>query len=263
MLRDLTLTGATLISHEEAEEDIPFNTHSNISMSHNHPFNDLDDIFGSTPSSPTALSPPSPSAAQSHNGGDHSSSTHPSDVPRLRSTHVTNGYREGIATSKERFIQEGFDEGYSLGGEIGRVVGRILGILEGMSRSPLSQASVVEREIGEEDGEGKTEEVERGVKEGEVEDLLKAAREELSLVNIFGRQFFGEDGVWIYHVPSSSSSATAERDGSAQEKKGIEKEGEEGQKGAEEESDVTFEDVARAHPLVRKWADVVDGLLAR
>src|ERR1700761_2373964 len=76
----------------------------------------LDDVFGSAPASPTL-------AAQRNDDNTtvQSPSTraaHPSDVPRLRSTHVTNGYREGIAASKEQHIQAGFDEGYSLGAEV-------------------------------------------------------------------------------------------------------------------------------------------------
>jgi hypothetical protein len=89
-----------------------------------------------------------------------------SDIPRLRSIHVTAGYREGISSSKNKKIQQGFDEGYALGSEIGYQVGWILGVLEGTK----------------------------------AKQLLKLAREELDVKHLFSSQYFQEDGLWRWHV---------------------------------------------------------------
>lgn len=148
--------------------------------------NDLnDDVFGSAPSSPNLLSQPGDRHGRS--AGDHS------DVPRLRSLHITNGYREGIALSKESHIQAGFDEGFSLGGEVGQKVGYLLGVMEGIVRG--------------------------GCQEGK--ELYEEAQEELKIEKLLGEEWFGEDGVWLYEV----------QDG----------------------EDVSFEEVAKAHPALRKW----------
>lgn len=129
----------------------------------------------------------------------------PSDIPRLRSTHTTAGYRAGISASKERSLQPGFDEGYSLGAVFGLRVGYILGALQGLC-SAHSQ--------GSEGGKG-------------LRQLLKEAREHLAIEKIFGREWWGEDGIWRYDV-----------------------------QGREEE--VTFREVVDAHPLVRRWVERVD-----
>ncbi|KAL9071121.1 MAG: hypothetical protein Q9161_004460 [Pseudevernia consocians] len=133
------------------------------------------------------------------------STADPSDIPRLHSTHSTAGYRDGISASKERSLQPGFDEGYSLGAVFGLRVGYILGALQGLC-SAHSQAS--------EGGKG-------------LRQLLKEAREHLVIEKIFGREWWGEDGIWRYDV-----------------------------QGREEE--VTFRRVVDAHPLVRRWVERLD-----
>lgn len=55
-------------------------------------------------------------------------------------------------------------------------------------------------------------------------ELLKRAREELAADKVFGKEFWFEDGTWRFEV---------------------------------EKEDLLFADVAEAHPLVRKWEDVV------
>lgn len=142
----------------------------------------LDDVFGSAPSSPTL-------AAQ--NPGDTLGVQH-HDLSRLRTVHTTSGYREGIAASKEKFIQEGFDEGYSLGGEIGLKVGWCLGALEGMLFAT--------RRAKSDDG--------RAMQE-KVKDTLNAAQEELQLEKLFGSQYFA-DGVWLYDVPEADAEEGAQ-----------------------------------------------------
>ena len=84
-------------------------------------------------------------------------------------------------------------------------MGYILGALEGL-------CSAHSREIGE--GKG-------------FRQLLNDAREHLAIDKIFGREWWGEDGIWRYEV-----------------------------QGKEEE--VTFREVVDAHPLVRKWIKRVD-----
>ena len=98
------------------------------------------------------------------------------DTSRLRTTHVTNGYREGLSESKEQFIQEGFDEGYSLGAVLGSKAGWCLGVLESIAHTA----------------------------QGQTEDLqthLNEARSELALQSLFDKRYFGSDGLWTYDVP--------------------------------------------------------------
>ncbi|KAK4608984.1 hypothetical protein CLAFUW4_14583 [Fulvia fulva] len=127
----------------------------------------LDDVFGSAPSSPNLAG----------REGTHATNTDHSDIPRLRSIHVTNGYREGIAVSKEQHIQAGFDEGFSLGGEIGMKVGYILGVLEGIAKA-IARAE-----------------------DERVKKLWEDAQEELKMEKILGEEYFGRDGIWKYDVP--------------------------------------------------------------
>lgn len=129
--------------------------------------NHLSDIFSDSP-------PTSPTTAG------------PSDIPRLRSTHSTAGYRAGISTSKERSLQPGFDEGYSLGAVFGLRVGYILGVLQGLC-SALSP--------GSEGGKG-------------LRQLAKEAREDLAIETVFGREWWAEDGIWRYEVQGKEDEVT-------------------------------------------------------
>lgn len=101
-------------------------------------------------------------------------------------------------------MQPGFDEGYSLGAVFGLRVGYILGALEGLW-SAYPQECEERRRSGQ---------------------LMRAAREELAIEKIFGREWWGEDGIWRYEV--------------------VGKEGE-----------VTFREVVSAHPVVRRWVERV------
>lgn len=56
----------------------------------------------------------------------------PGDIPKLRREHYNAGYLEGISSSKDGFLQQGFDSGYPSGASIGLQVGEILGILQGL-----------------------------------------------------------------------------------------------------------------------------------
>lgn len=179
----------------------------------------LDDVFGSAPSSPALR-------AEDGDGLNLPAARRdvqdPSDIPRLRSVHVTNGYREGIAVSKEQHVQAGFDEGYSLGAELGMKVGWILGLLEGILVALPARSSEPHDHSGVASGEAASDRLTRQSARGQ----LVLAEEEMSMKRLFGDEFFGGDGVWTYSVP------------------GTEKAGEE---------DVTFQQIADAHPLVAKW----------
>ena len=55
-----------------------------------------------------------------------------SPVPRLRQTHSTAGYRDGVAAAKTTHVQAGFDKGYGVGARAGLRVGAVVGVLEGL-----------------------------------------------------------------------------------------------------------------------------------
>ena len=170
--------------------------------------NDLSDIFSDSP--PTSPSSSTPYSAE------------PSDIPRLRNIHVTNGYREGIASSKDQALQPGFDEGYPLGAILGLRVGYILGVLEGLSSAYQSAQSTPNKpSVEEEKG------VEAQGNHGRrVSKVLTQAREQLKVETLFGQEYWGGDGMWAYEVRAA-------------------------------EEDVTFWEVADQHPLVRKWLSTV------
>lgn len=128
------------------------------------------------------------------------SAVHPSDMHRLQTEHTNAGYLEGVTIAKEGSVQAGFDEGFSLGASVGLVAGQLLGVVEGVAEAAKN------------------------------EDLVREAREELSVGKIFAEKYWAEDGNWKYDVPSD---------------------------------DVVFADVANAHPLVRKWNGIVDELVRR
>ncbi|CAM1502165.1 Fc.00g041490.m01.CDS01 [Cosmosporella sp. VM-42] len=127
----------------------------------------LDDVFGSSPSSPTQ---------DRHEGHDAS---HPSDINRLQTEHTTAGYREGITAAKESHIQVGFDEGFSLGASVGLKAGQLLGLIEGIAEA------VHDREDEE---------------SAKVTKLLGEAQGELSAGTIFSPEYWAEDGNWKYEV---------------------------------------------------------------
>jgi len=127
-----------------------------------------------------------------------------SDFERLRSTHATVGYRDGISVGKAASIQTGFDEGFALGGEIGRAVGYILGCVQGIATALP----------GDE----------------EITHILKEVGDELRLESVFARDYLSEDGLWKYDVAG------------------------------EENGEVTFEQVAWAHPLVKRCRQKLQSL---
>lgn len=190
----------------------------------------LDDVFGSAPSSPALRADDENGLTTSSRGAGQD----PSDIPRLRSLHVTNGYREGIAVSKEQHVQAGFDEGYSLGAELGMKVGWILGVLEGILRAipPPSSISKSKRDGGDDSVVSSNGTLTRQ----NVRAQLALAEDELSMKRLFSDDFFGSDGVWTYPISS------AEREG---------------------DEEVTLQQIADAHPTVIKWETAARALAGR
>ncbi|KAL8802267.1 MAG: hypothetical protein Q9182_003919 [Xanthomendoza sp. 2 TL-2023] len=190
----------------------PSSTPPSSAPSASPPTNLLSDIFSDSP-------PASPSSTHYH-------PTDPSDIPRLRSTHVTNGYREGIAVARDQAVQPGFDEAYPLGAILGLRVGCILGLLEGLYAAfrvkKSNQSGANEKERKELDF--MEEERKR------LGALLERARAELKTETLFGKEYWKSDGdgLWAYQVHGKAV-----------------------------EQDVTFWEVAEQHPAVQKWMETV------
>lgn len=117
----------------------------------------------------------------------------PSDVPRLRATQNTAGYREGLTAAKASVAQNGFDEGYPLGAAIGNKAGVLLGILEGVVDAIKARNTSMAAISSHVD---KTE-VSR------IENLLEKATSELGMQSIFGPEYWESHGNWKFDVPGS------------------------------------------------------------
>ncbi|KAG9231251.1 hypothetical protein BJ875DRAFT_383383 [Amylocarpus encephaloides] len=144
----------------------------------------FDDVFGSAPPSPN-LDPENSGTAIWHPSGGN---IEPSDVPRLKEKHETEGYRDGVTKGKGETVQAGFDEGYGLGAVLGLRIGKMLGLLEGLDGA-VSHGAKIER--GEEWGK----EARR------MHMLLADGRRELATESLFGTEYWGVDGIWTYPVP--------------------------------------------------------------
>ena len=187
-----------------------------------HSNDDFDDVFGSAQGSPSFHDLEHDEHDIISEGGEKTrGNTEWSDVPRLKEKHETEGYRNGITKGKAESVQQGFDEGYSLGATLGLRIGKICGLLEGICRAVQSAAKDA---ADKEEEEGWWEE-----QRLRVERLYADAKAELRTQNVFGREWWGEDGIWTFEVPG---------------------EGDEGK-------EVLFPDVVAAHPLVVKWGAVV------
>ncbi|ROT37573.1 hypothetical protein SODALDRAFT_280284 [Sodiomyces alkalinus F11] len=198
----------------------------------------FDDIWGSEPSSPTALE-----RGHDHDH-DHDATTtsdvprpretahHVSDIPRLQAEHTTAGYREGVTAGKAESLQAGFDEGFSLGAAIGSKAGQLLGLLEGIAQALAGHADTT-----------------TAVAREEATKAVQDARADLSKERLFTADLFNSDGTWKYPVAGGAAAFSA---------------GEEGD-GATvaEEGDVVFASVADAHPLIARWTAVVDAAMER
>ncbi|KAF2861488.1 hypothetical protein K470DRAFT_256871 [Piedraia hortae CBS 480.64] len=104
-----------------------------------------------------------------------------SEIPRLRRTHMTDGYREGLAQGKEMHVQEGFDEGYRFGIEVGLQAGWCLGILTEL------------REFSSQSKEDDLKQKDTALPE-ELSLALSEAEKELAVAKLLGSEYF-ENGL--------------------------------------------------------------------
>lgn len=183
--------------HDPRDEDLRLQMIAHTE-SPGHLNNALDDVFGSDDESPN-VDPDRYAEVRD---------SHPSDVRRLQTEHVTAGYREGITAAKAKSIQAGFDEGFGLGATIGLKAGQMLGLLEGIASA--LRAENVDTAY-------------------QAQCLLEDARKELSTEMIYDEKYWAPDGTWKYEIGSVAA-----------------------------ESDIIFEDVASAHPLISKWDHAID-----
>lgn len=183
-------------------------------------YSSLDDVFGSESESIPA-SGDGNAAAVVTSLDRPGSPRHPSDMRRLETEHATAGYREGISTAKERTVQAGFDEGFSLGATIGLAAGQLLGMLEGIDDALKNRLG---GQAGSQDGQ-------ETASATVTSELLTKAREELSVLKIFSPDYWAPDGNWSYDVEPHGDA-----DG----------------------DEILFPDVAKAHPLIKKWTAIVD-----
>lgn len=141
------------------------------------PQNDLlDDIYGSSPSSPL-------STLEDASHADEILS----DLPSRQRALDTDAYREGLSNSKGQHVQEGFDEGYSLGANLGMLVGYALGVLQGI-----------------------TEAVEKHDKAqwAEAKKLWDEAQAELAIQELMGKKWIDEEGIWRWEVDGTDDEVT-------------------------------------------------------
>ena len=142
-------------------------------------------------------------------------------------------------------MQSGFDEGFGLGATIGGHAGRLLGVLTGLSSAVSSSSSTTKDD------------------DARLQSLLHSATEDLSVQSIFSPSYFESDGTWIYDVvapdcpqPSSASlrrrAVTRVEEGKEDVDEGVAEGGEE-----EEEPALVFADIAAAHPLIKKWDEIL------
>ncbi|KAF2787565.1 hypothetical protein K505DRAFT_329596 [Melanomma pulvis-pyrius CBS 109.77] len=142
----------------------------------------LDDIYGSTPSSPVLAS----QNPLSHGSRDHADEIL-SDLPSRQRALDSDAYREGLSNSKGQFVQEGFDEGYSLGADIGQRVGYILGVLQGLVAALR--------------GHDET-------RWQEAKALWDGAQKELAIGELLGHNWVDEEGIWKWEVHGKEDEVT-------------------------------------------------------
>ncbi|KAL0475534.1 hypothetical protein QR685DRAFT_568306 [Neurospora intermedia] len=210
----------------------------------------------------------------------HGGHNHPSDIPRLQQEHTTAGYRDGITVAKAEHVQAGFDEGFGLGATIGAMAGQLLGVLEGLSFSLGSSSSLSAKGRNkppqQEDGEGEGGE-EEDIKE-RVKRLLAEAEKDLSVHSIYGKEYWDEDGTWKFEVPGETEEQHEryqhpEREQPQQQlqqqqrqqqrdQEDMEEEDQKREEKEEAEPEILFPDIALAHPLIKKWDQIIRTELA-
>ncbi|EMD65557.1 hypothetical protein GGP41_010433 [Bipolaris sorokiniana] len=139
--------------------------------------NALDDVYGSAPSSPV-LSAHAPQARR------HEIL---SDLPSRQRALDTDAYREGLATSKGQYVQQGFDEGYSLGANLGLNTGYILGVLQGFVAAWKNHDQQAHKKATE---------------------IYDTAQTELAIEQLLGQQWVDEEGIWKWGVVGKEGDPT-------------------------------------------------------
>ena len=132
----------------------------------------LDDVYGSAPTSPFLDAQASERAHEML-----------SDLPSRQRALDADAYREGLASAKGQYVQEGFDEGYALGADLGLRVGYILGVLRGF--------------VGAWKGHDQ-----------EVHKLYAEAQNELAIEQLLSQTWVDEEGIWKWEVHSADGDAT-------------------------------------------------------
>ena len=64
--------------------------------------------------------------------------------------------------------------------------------------------------------------------------MLKRVKQELALEKVFGKEWWGKDGLWTYPVDSTYGSH------------------------ADGDTEITFRDVVDCHPLLREWTGIME-----
>jgi len=180
---------------------IPFRTEQETEMTDGHVYNDpLDDVFGSDTDEDSHETHSNNNITERSNGDTSviRANTDRSDVPRLRETHFTNGYREGVAEAKESFIQAGFDEGFSVGAEIGYAAGECLGLLDGLCLSIARLNNAAAATSSADANEPST-------LQQEAREMLTKAKQDLSPPSLFDQAFFAPDGKQKYGVSETEN----------------------------------------------------------
>ncbi|KAJ4384105.1 Essential protein Yae1, N terminal [Didymella sp. IMI 355093] len=136
----------------------------------------LDDIYGSAPTSPFL-------DAQSSDRDYEILS----DLPSRQRALDADAYREGLASAKGQYVQEGFDEGYALGADIGLRVGYILGVLRGFVSAWKGHDQDVYSETS---------------------GLYQDAQKELAIEKLLGQGWVDEEGIWKWEVKGADGDAT-------------------------------------------------------
>lgn len=136
----------------------------------------LDDIYGSAPNSPNLDAPPSDHAREML-----------SDLPSRRRALDADAYREGLASAKGQYVQDGFDEGYALGADIGLRIGYIQGVLRGF--------------VGAWKGHDQA-------TYDEVMELYETAQKELAIEQLLGQAWVDQEGIWKWEVKGADGDAT-------------------------------------------------------
>lgn len=122
-----------------------------------------------------------------------------------------------------------------------------MGILEGLrsaggpataadAPSPTAAVAVIAEEMGN---------------GSRMKKILGEARRELVVEQVFGREWWGEDGIWRYETGEEGEGGWGGGESGGEEG--------EGRKGEE----VTFAVVAESHPLLKRWLDTARAEMGR